>query len=278
MGLAVESNGDDLSFDGVPVPGGWFWMGGGPRDNENPRHEVWVAAFRLARTPVTRWEYQAFLDETRNPAPPFWGEAAFSHPHMPAVGPSWNDAVAFCAWASRRLRLPLRLPTEAEWESAAKAGREVAYPWGDEPPESLPDYDRRWQRGPEPVDAYPSLHPLGLLGLGENVHEWCADWFDAAYYHRSPRRQPRGPEGGTHRASRGGSWRHQVKASRCAARSAIPPGLRYSDYGFRLAAGELAAGDLAQGGPATGGGLAPDAGMADAPATAARRAGGGEPG
>jgi len=223
------------TLDWVLVPGGWFWMGGGPRDNENPRHEVWLPAFRLARTPVTRGEYQAFLDETRTPAPDFWREAVFGHPRMPAVGPSWEDAEAYCAWAGRRSGLPLRLPTEAEWECAAKAGREVAYPWGDEPPESLPDYGRRWLVGPEPVDAYPSLHPLGLLGMGENVHEWCADWFDPDYYQRSPRREPRGPEAGTRRASRGGAWRHHVKASRCAARSAIPPGLRYSDYGFRLA-------------------------------------------
>jgi formylglycine-generating enzyme len=225
-----------MTPDWIPVPGGWFWMGGGPRDNENPRHEVWLAPFRLARTAVTRQEYQAFLDATHHPAPPFWNDAAFAEPRMPAVGPSWEDAQAYCEWAGRRLRSEVRLPTEAEWECTAKAGREVTYPWGDEPPESLPDYGRRWLHGPEPVDAYPSLHPFGLLGMGENVHEWCADWFDPAYYLRSPRRDPRGPESGTRRASRGGSWRHQIKASRCAARSAIPPGMRYSDYGFRLAA------------------------------------------
>lgn len=229
-----------MRLDWVLVAGGWFWMGGGPRDNENPRHEVWLPEVRLARTVVTREEYQAFLDATRHPAPSFWGEAAFSHPRMPAVGPSWEDAQTYCAWASRLSGEAVRLPSEAEWECAAKAGREVMYPWGDEPPEALPDYDRRWRQGPEPVAAYPSLHPLGLLGMGENVHEWCSDWFDPEYYRRSPRRDPRGPDAGSRRASRGGSWRHQVKASRCAARSAISPGLRYSDYGFRLAAGAAA--------------------------------------
>jgi formylglycine-generating enzyme required for sulfatase activity len=187
---------------------------------------------------VTRLEYRSFLDATGHPAPPFWGEPAFSHPRMPAVGPSWEDAVAFCAWVGERLEegAAPRLPSEAEWEHAARAGRDVLFPWGDEPPESLPDYGRRWTVGPEPVDAYPSLHPLGFLGLGENVHEWCADWYDAGYYAVSPAEDPRGPASGTRRASRGGSWRHEVKASRCAARSAIPPRLRYSDYGFRLAA------------------------------------------
>lgn len=215
----------------IDVPGGTFLMGGGPRDNENPRHEVRLRPFRLARTQVTREEYQRFLDETGHPAPPFWDEPAFSHPRMPAVGPSWEDAEAFSSWVGG-----VRLPTEAEWERAATAGREVVYPWGDDPPESLPDYDRRWREGPEPVDAYPSLHPLGFLGLGENVHEWCSDWYDAAFYQVSPVDDPRGPAEGTRRSSRGGSWRHQIKVSRCAARSAIPPHLRYADYGFRLAA------------------------------------------
>ena len=231
----------EMRVEWIDVPGGTFWMGGGPRDNENPRHEVRLRPFRLARTQVTREEYQRFLDETGHPAPPFWDEPAFAHPRMPAVGPSWEDAVAFCAWID-----PLntvRLPTEAEWERAAtsgRAGREVVYPWGDDPPESLPDYGRRWREGPEPVDAYPSLHPLGFLGLGENVHEWCSDWYGAAYYadtyQVSPVDDPRGPADGTRRSSRGGSWRHQIKVSRCAARSAIPPHLRYADYGFRLAA------------------------------------------
>jgi formylglycine-generating enzyme required for sulfatase activity len=229
-----------MSPDWIDLAGGRFWMGGGPRDpsrdNESPRHEVRVSPFRLARTPVTREEYQAFLDATGHPAPDFWREPAFSHPRMPAVGPSWDDATAFCAWTGGRLGHAARLPTEAEWESAARAGRDVLYPWGDEPPESLPGYARRWREGPEPVDAYPSLHPLGFLGLGENVHEWCADWYDPRYYEVAPVDDPRGPASGLRRASRGGAWRHEIKVSRCAARSAIPPGRRYSDYGFRLAA------------------------------------------
>lgn len=210
-------------------------MGGGPRAEENPRHRVELRGFRLARAPVTRAQYQAFLDATGNPAPPFWNELRFADPRMPAVGPSWDDAVRLCDWASEICGPRLRLPTEAEWEAAAKAGREVLYPWGDQPPESLPDYPQRWQEGPEPVDAYPSLHPLGFLGLGENVHEWCADWYDPEYYSHSPVIDPRGPEHGRRRASRGGSWRHAIKVSRCAARSSIPPQSRYSDYGFRLA-------------------------------------------
>lgn len=230
---------DPTPPDWIDVPAGTFWMGGGEKSNENPRHRVSISAFRLARTQVTRGEYQLFLDATFHPAPPFWDEACFHGATMPAAGPSWDDAVAYCAWLGEHLGEAVRLPTEAEWERAAKADREVLYPWGDDPPESLPDYERRWQTGPEPVDAYPSRHPWGFLGLGENVHEWCADWYDAGYYEASPPHDPQGPPSGRRRASRGGAWRHAIKVSRCAARSSIPPGMRYADYGFRLAAGAL---------------------------------------
>jgi sulfatase modifying factor 1 len=75
----------------------------------------------------------------------------------------------------------------------------------------------------------------GLFDVCTNVHEWCSDWYDPSYYAESPSRDPRGPGEGTRRVSRGGSWRHQVKVTRCAARSSIPPAFRYADYGFRIA-------------------------------------------
>ncbi len=228
-----------MSFTWIDVPGGEFWMGGGASAAENPRHRVIVSPFRLARTQVTRAEYEGFLAATGHAPPPFWNAPAFAHPAMPVVGPSWDDAMAYCQWQASLGAGAVRLPTEAEWEYAARAGREVTYPWGEAPPESLPDYERRWREGPEPVDAYPSLHPWGFLGLGENVHEWCADWFDSDYYTVSPLVDPQGPANGTRRSSRGGAWRHRVRVSTCAHRSSIPPHLRYSDYGFRVAAPPL---------------------------------------
>jgi formylglycine-generating enzyme required for sulfatase activity len=132
---------------------------------------------------------------------------------------------------------PYRLPTEAEWERAARGGVEGAlFPWGDAPPESLPNYASRWQTGPEPV-GQSSPNAFGLFDICANVHEWCGDWYDPNYYAISPDRNPRGPQGGTRRASRGGSWRHHIKVTRCAARSSIPPHFQYADYGFRVACG-----------------------------------------
>ncbi len=222
--------------DWIEVPGGSGWMGGGPRAEENPRHRVRIASFRLGRAQVTRSSYQSFLDATGYEPPDCWGEPRFAHPEMPAVAVSWFDADAYCNWISELWGEGVRLPSEAEWEWAARARRDVLYPWGDDAPETLPSYDQRWLQGPEPVDAYPSRHPWGFLGLGENVHEWCSDWYDSAYYEVSPVEDPRGPEEGRRRSSRGGAWRHAIKVSRCAARSSIPPHMRYTDYGFRLAA------------------------------------------
>jgi len=143
--------------------------------------------------------------------------------------------VSYCEWLNRTTSKPYRLPSEAEWERAARANAERSlYPWGDEPPELLPDYPRRWKTGPEPVGLYPP-NGYGLYNLGDNVHEWCGDWYDASYYLYSPTRNPQGPTNGSRRASRGGSWRHHIKASRTAARSSIPPEFKYADYGFRVA-------------------------------------------
>ena len=86
--------------DWIEIAGGSGWMGGGPRREENPRHRVSLSPYRLARTPVTRAEYQAFLDDTRHEPPPSWDDPALAHPRMPATAPSWDDAVAYCAWIS----------------------------------------------------------------------------------------------------------------------------------------------------------------------------------
>ena len=101
-------------------------------------------------------------------------------------------------------------------------------------PQSLPRYELRWLRGPEPVGQSPA-NPYGLHEMCENVHEWCGDWYDAAYYASSPDHNPPGPPSGSRRASRGGSWRHHIKIARCSARSSIPPAFQYADYGFRVA-------------------------------------------
>ena len=100
------------------------------------------------------------------------------------------------------------------------------------------DYAARWIEGPEPI-ATSEPNGYGLYDMCENVHEWCSDWYDPRYYEVSPVEDPKGPESGTRKASRGGAWRHQIKIARCAARSSIPPEFRYADYGFRVSGRRL---------------------------------------
>jgi sulfatase modifying factor 1 len=224
----------------VAVPAAWFLMGSANgQDCERPVHRVWVDAFRIATTQVTNAEYAAYLNSTGLVAPPFWSDKNFNHPQQPVTGVSWFEADHYCQWLSSQAARIYRLPTEAEWERAARGDLEQKdFPWGDDPPQSLPDYATRWQTGPEPVARY-APNALGLYNICDNVHEWCSDWYDPDYYAVSPGRNPRGPEPrsgiGQRKSSRGGSWRHHVKVSRCSARSSIPPEFQYADYGFRIA-------------------------------------------
>jgi sulfatase modifying factor 1 len=217
--------------DLVLIPGGEFSMGQADgRDEERPVHRVSVSPFRLGRCQVTNAGYDAFRRATGRREPPFRMQPDFADPAQPVVGVSWFDAVAYCDWLSG-----FRLPTEAEWEFAARGGLERhVYPWGNAPVLERTGYRARWANAPEPVGTA-APNGFGLYDMCENVHEWCSDWYDPGYYAVSPACNPQGPVTGTRRASRGGAWRHQIKIARCAARSSIPPEFRYADYGFRVA-------------------------------------------
>jgi formylglycine-generating enzyme required for sulfatase activity len=223
--------------DVVVIPEGAFWMGSeSGYENEMPRHRVWVDSFGLGRFPVTNREYRIFVKETQTPPPPFWAEAMFADSEQPVVGVNWHEAIAYCQWLSQRTSKKFRLPSEAEWERAARGWLLSAlYPWGDEPPWQRPylGYDLK-TGGPQRVGAN-EANDFGLYDMSEGVHEWCSDYYDANYYRYAPERNPLGPSFGRRRASRGGSWRHQIKFSRCAARSSLPSSFKYADYGFRLA-------------------------------------------
>jgi formylglycine-generating enzyme required for sulfatase activity len=219
--------------DVVRVPGGRFRMGSDAgRPDERPVHFVEVRGFCLARTPATCRQYAPFLRGSRATPPPWWGDPAFCHPDQPVVGVTWYDAMDYAGWLGSVAGGAWRLPTEAEWERAARGGLDSApTAWGEElPPHEVPSgpLDGPWPAGGGAPNAF------GLLDIGTIVHEWCLDWYRADYYADSPEREPRGPGEGERRASRGGSWRHRVRWSPPAARSSLPPAFRYADYGFRV--------------------------------------------
>ena len=220
----------------VRIKGGFFVMGCDEgSDDEKPAHEVWVDPFFIAKYTVSNNDYEVYLKASQYPVtPPFMKDADFCHPMQPVIGISWHDAVAYCEWLGKMSSRTYRLPTEAEWEFAATSGRrDNIYPWGKGTWEQRTDLHMRFQNGPEPVGSF-EPNTLGLYDMGLNVHEWCSDWYDKNYYLYSPAWNPKGAQDGTRRASRGGSWRHQIKITRCAARSSLPPGMRYADYGFRV--------------------------------------------
>ncbi len=227
----------DGAPDIIPIPAGFFWMGSeyGP-ENEMPRHRVWLDRYGIGKYPVTNKDFQTFVQDSGSPAPSFWSDPVFSHPEQPVVGVSWYDATVYCAWLLQCTGKPFRLPTEAERERAARGGREHGlYPWGDKPPSERSElgYDTV-TGGPQSVGTN-APNDFGLHDMSEGVHEWCSDYYDPHYYLYAPEKNPKGPPSGGRRASRGGSWRHRIKFSRCAARSSLPPDFKYADYGFRLA-------------------------------------------
>ncbi len=226
----------------IDLPGGAFIMGADDRrPDERPAHLVALAPFRAARRPVTNDQYAAFVECAGAAAPPFWSQPRFRLADAPVVGVSWREAVAYCEWLSERIGARCRLPTEAEREYAARGGlARLDWPqpvrtYGS-PPDWPDDPSRAFVAAAEhphaPLDA--CRNGFGLYCMADNVHEWCADWYDRGYYAVSPEASPGGPACGARRASRGGSWRHRVKFTRVSARSSLPPDYRYNDYGFRV--------------------------------------------
>jgi sulfatase modifying factor 1 len=215
----------------VGIPGGRFRMGStSGRPDEQPVHTAEVAPFRLAVTPVTVRQYAEFL--ATGPAadpPPWWDDPDFCDPEQPVVGVSWFEATAFAAWLAARSGTRWRLPTEAEWERAARGGLDDApTAWGATlPPNEVPEGPLR---GPWRV-AMGTSTAFGLCDVGTIVHEWCLDVYRP---YGAPSVSSTADEALLRRSSRGGSWRHRQRWSSPSARSSLPPESRYADYGFRL--------------------------------------------
>ena len=204
-------------------------MGEGKNEGETP-HELRLNPYLIGRYPVTVYEYGLFLDDTERATPVDW-EQQSAHPSRPVVRVNWFDAEAYCQWAG------VRLPTEAEWEFAARGEDGRKYPWGsDQPSAKLANFAATKIGAPSPVGLFPlGATPDEVADLAGNVWEWCADWYGPEYYQSSPVENPKGPESGGMRGLRGGSWFSDIQNGRASYRFRDEPAFRNSNFGFRCA-------------------------------------------
>jgi formylglycine-generating enzyme required for sulfatase activity len=221
----------------VAIPEGVFAMGfDGTQalEDERPLHRVWLDAFSIDLHEVTTAHYAAFLSATNRPAPWLWETVDLNqHGDRPVIGVDWHDAEAYCRWKGKRL------PTEAEWEKAARGTDGRLYPWGNQSPtKEFANFalGARFSYGQVllPVsDFEQGKSPYGLYQMAGNVYEWVADWYAANYYETSPGRNPPGPERGQFKVLRGGSWSDLPKYLLTYGRFKLPPETRNSYTGFR---------------------------------------------
>jgi formylglycine-generating enzyme required for sulfatase activity len=241
--------------DGAPmvlIPAGDFLMGtplsnrDGGRD-EYPQRLISLDAFYMDVYEVTNGRYLDFITATghRFPENPrdkklsLWKESTVPDlfKDHPVVNVDWDDAAAYCTWAGKQL------PTEAQWERAARGTNGRRFPWGDaEPTRVLANYLNQWRDGAalEPVGSHPQgTSPEGVQDLEGNVWEWVADWYDPHYYTVGPARNPRGPSDGTRRVIRGSGWESEAPLLRAAHRLSSDPKNRNHTLGFRCAMNTL---------------------------------------
>jgi formylglycine-generating enzyme required for sulfatase activity len=244
---------NSLDMKMVLLPPGTFWMGSPPaeagrRDNEGPRHEVNLANhFYLAVHTVTQLQYQKVMKANPSHFDPIHGGG----PAHPVENVSWDDAVEFCRRlsalpAEREAGRSYRLPTEAEWEYACRAGTATPFAFGESLSVTAANYDGNfpygggevergdWAEKTLPPGGFPANH-FGLCDMHGNVWEWCSDWLSSEYYAHSPKRNPAGPAAGRFRVLRGGSWRSHAVTCRSAYRNGLSPRSRDRMTGFRVA-------------------------------------------
>lgn len=219
----------------VLVPAGEFTMGSTMADDEKPVHRVDLDAFYMDKYHVTVGQYAKYLEATDKEAPPEWEIMNQPrHQKRPVVNVNWFDAATYCKWAGKRL------PTEAEWEKAARGTDGRLYPWGNEAPTRLHANfgKKQWANHMAlvPVGMFEmGKSPYGIYDMAGNAWEWVNDWYDHDYYKKSPTKNPQGPKMGKSKVVRGGNWLYVQEFLRSSFRFNAEPSGRQFGYGFRCA-------------------------------------------
>ena len=229
LGHCLAVNAKDSSIL-VRIPAGEFEMGDG-QDSDTPKHRIELSEYWIGVYCVTNRQYGKFVSETKHRAPDnsLWQKSELSD--HPVTNVSWDDGAAYAKWAG------LSLPTEAQWEKAARGPKGLIYPWGDEWDQSRCRNSTNKGSGTTPaVWEYPNgTSGYGTLQQSGNVWEWCADWYEDSYYGKSPAKDPVGPDSGSDRVGRGGSWDNVVASGfRGSRRGGDGPAYRSGRRGFRL--------------------------------------------
>jgi sulfatase modifying factor 1 len=241
--MTMASPSEEIDVEGITfvrVPAGSFLRGGTGNPDESPAASVGTSAFMISRHPVTNLRYAQFVFGTGHRPPPLLHDPIFGRPDHPVVGVNWWDTAKFCAWFGRAAGLKASLPTEAQWERAARGDDGRTFPWGEAPPH--PDLVNCgcYLGSTSAVDRYPEgQSPFGLLDCSGNVWEWCSDWYDPDYYRDAAVCDPAGPSEGTVKVARGGSWRSERFRVGCAHRCFSHPSMRSDRHGFRIVASEV---------------------------------------
>jgi formylglycine-generating enzyme required for sulfatase activity len=226
-----------LGIQWVDIPAGEFSMGDNFNDgwiDEQPVHAVYLDAYKISRYEVTFAQYDRFCDETGRNKPDDFG---WGRENRPVIDVSWEDAGAFCVWLTGKTGKNIRLPSEAQWEKAARGTDRRKYPWGNDEPTCIKDLTNfnSCKGRTMPVGSFVAdVSPYGVYDMAGNVFEWCADWYDASYYSSSPAANPVGPVAGTQRIHRGGSWNSELEHVRCCDRDSTSPADSSRRLGFRI--------------------------------------------
>lgn len=210
-----------IGKDGAPmvlVPAGTFMMGSDEYDDEKPVHRVYLDAYFIDQYELTTTRYAKFLAETNYQKPYGWHEVNLaSHGNHPVIGVMWHHANVYCRWAGKRL------PTEAEWEKAARGTDGRTYPWGNDVPNSRhANFNKGAWTGYTTLTSVKNhvagKSPYGAYDMAGNVWEWVSDWYDEDYYKSAQKQNSKGPPSGEYRVIRGGSWTNDPENLRSANR------------------------------------------------------------